>query len=100
MKAHFACYLIHAFASIDSALQSFVRLLLIRMNARFLTLLSFNYRELQELTPAALMAMKAEDMRPLIEQDFVNAVQAIRPSVSPDSLQKYSEWAEQFGVVR
>jgi SpoVK/Ycf46/Vps4 family AAA+-type ATPase len=46
------------------------------------------------------MAMKAEDMRPLIEQDFVNAVQAIRPSVSPDSLQKYSEWAEQFGVVR
>lgn len=33
-------------------------------------------------------------------QDFTYAVQSIRPSVSPDSLLHYSQWAEQFGVTR
>ena len=35
-----------------------------------------------------------------LSQDFLAAVENIRPSVSPDSLLKYTEWAEQFGVSR
>ncbi len=50
--------------------------------------------------PAALLKVKAEDVRALTEKDFAYAVQSIRPSVSPDSLQAYSKWAEQFGVNR
>ena len=55
---------------------------------------------IRELGPAALLKVKAEEVRALTEKDFAYAVQSIRPSVSPDSLTHYAEWAGQFGVNR
>jgi Vps4 C terminal oligomerisation domain len=55
---------------------------------------------IRELGPQALLHVKAEDVRPIAEKDFVSAIENIRPSVSPDSLKRYTEWAEQFGVSR
>jgi SpoVK/Ycf46/Vps4 family AAA+-type ATPase len=55
---------------------------------------------IRELGPQALLHVKAEDVRPILERDFSSAIENIRPSVSPDSLKKYAEWAEQFGVSR
>ena len=36
----------------------------------------------------------------MLIQDFLSAVENIRPSVSPDSLAKYAEWSDQFGVSK
>jgi SpoVK/Ycf46/Vps4 family AAA+-type ATPase len=36
----------------------------------------------------------------VFRQDFRNAVQNIRPSVSKDSLVTYKKWADQYGVAR
>ncbi|XP_068664519.1 ATPase family AAA domain-containing protein FIGL1 isoform X2 [Aristolochia californica] len=40
-----------------------------------------------------------EDMRPVILQDFVNALQEVRPSVSVNELGTYEEWNRQFGSL-
>lgn len=34
------------------------------------------------------------------KQDFINAIQNIRPSVSKDSLITFVKWSEQFGTTR
>jgi SpoVK/Ycf46/Vps4 family AAA+-type ATPase len=52
---------------------------------------------IRELKPDQLLLVKAEDLRVMSEKDFKAAVENIRPSVSPDSLFKYTEWVEQFG---
>lgn len=55
---------------------------------------------IRELGFAALRTVRPEDVRPLALKDFLAAVGTIRPSVSPDSLQAYVRWSEQFGVTK
>eukprot|EP00249_Psilotum_nudum_P013080 c24142_g1_i1 orf=210-2450(-) len=41
--------------------------------------------------------LKKEDMRPVMLQDFLSAVQHVKPSVSPNELGLYENWNNQFG---
>ncbi|KAH0468539.1 hypothetical protein IEQ34_003572 [Dendrobium chrysotoxum] len=43
--------------------------------------------------------LKKEDMRPVTLQDFENALQEVRPSVSFNELGTYEEWNRQFGSL-
>ncbi|GMY13090.1 ATPase family AAA domain-containing protein FIGL1 [Fagus crenata] len=43
--------------------------------------------------------LKKEDMRPVILQDFKDALQEVRPSVSLNELGTYDEWNKQFGSL-
>ncbi|KAK5802634.1 Fidgetin-like protein 1 [Gossypium arboreum] len=43
--------------------------------------------------------LKKEDMRPVTLQDFENALQEVRPSVSMNELGTYEEWNKQFGSL-
>lgn len=43
--------------------------------------------------------LKKEDMRPVMFQDFKNALQEVRPSVSQNELTIYEEWNQQFGSL-
>ncbi|KAG9446158.1 hypothetical protein H6P81_012286 [Aristolochia fimbriata] len=43
--------------------------------------------------------LKKEDMRPVTLQDFENALQEVRPSVSVNELGTYEEWNKQFGSL-
>ncbi|PKU72817.1 ATPase family AAA domain-containing protein FIGL1 isoform X2 [Dendrobium catenatum] len=46
-----------------------------------------------------LTKLKKEDMRPVTLQDFKNALQEVRPSVSFNELGTYEEWNRQFGSL-
>ncbi|KAJ6298775.1 hypothetical protein OIU76_019851 [Salix suchowensis] len=43
--------------------------------------------------------LKKEDMRPVTLKDFEDALQEVRPSVSPNELGTYDEWNKQFGSL-
>lgn len=43
--------------------------------------------------------LEKEDMRPVTLQDFENALQEVRPSVSLNELGTYDEWNKQFGSL-
>ncbi|KAJ4974059.1 hypothetical protein NE237_007233 [Protea cynaroides] len=43
--------------------------------------------------------LKKEDMRPITLQDFEDALQEVRPSVSLNELDVYEEWNKQFGSL-
>ncbi|KAK1259478.1 Katanin p60 ATPase-containing subunit A1 [Acorus gramineus] len=43
--------------------------------------------------------LKKEDMRPVTIQDFQDALQEVRPSVSPNELSTYEEWNNLFGSL-
>ncbi|KAK2992883.1 hypothetical protein RJ640_028125 [Escallonia rubra] len=43
--------------------------------------------------------LRKEDMRPVTLQDFENALQEVRPSVSPNELGTYEVWNRQFGSL-
>ncbi|KAK3036461.1 hypothetical protein RJ639_030060 [Escallonia herrerae] len=43
--------------------------------------------------------LRKEDMRPVTLQDFENALQEVRPSVSPNELGTYEGWNRQFGSL-
>ncbi|XP_020206777.1 ATPase family AAA domain-containing protein FIGL1 isoform X1 [Cajanus cajan] len=43
--------------------------------------------------------LKKEDMRPVTLKDFENALQEVRPSVSPNELGIYDQWNKQFGSL-
>lgn len=43
--------------------------------------------------------LKKEDLRPVTLQDFENALQEVRPSVSLNELGTYEEWNRQFGSL-
>ncbi|XP_015893823.4 ATPase family AAA domain-containing protein FIGL1 isoform X1 [Ziziphus jujuba] len=46
-----------------------------------------------------ITTLKKEDMRPVTLQDFVYALQEVRPSVSLNELGTYEEWNRQFGSL-
>ncbi|KAI3520681.1 hypothetical protein L1887_10131 [Cichorium endivia] len=48
---------------------------------------------------AEITKLKKEDMRPVTLQDFENALQEVRPSVSLDELGTYENWNNQFGSL-
>ena len=54
---------------------------------------------IRELGPAALLQIKADEVRSLEERDFTSAVRVARPSVSTESLAKYTEWSSQYGTL-
>ncbi|KAJ9540351.1 hypothetical protein OSB04_026857 [Centaurea solstitialis] len=43
--------------------------------------------------------LKKEDMRAVTLQDFENALQEVRPSVSPNELGSYEDWNSKFGSI-
>ncbi|KAI3520680.1 hypothetical protein L1887_10130 [Cichorium endivia] len=43
--------------------------------------------------------LKTEDMRPVTLQDFKDALKEVRPSVSPNQLDQYEQWNNQFGSL-
>ncbi|KAM0935885.1 putative microtubule-severing ATPase [Dioscorea sansibarensis] len=43
--------------------------------------------------------LQKEDMRPVTLQDFENALQEVRPSVSSNELNTYEDWNRQFGSL-
>ncbi|KAG0365875.1 hypothetical protein BGZ54_006096 [Gamsiella multidivaricata] len=45
-----------------------------------------------------LLDTPADQVRPIQYQDFVHALQTIRPSVSPQSLQSFEEWNREYGA--
>ncbi|OQD74500.1 hypothetical protein PENDEC_c010G00468 [Penicillium decumbens] len=45
----------------------------------------------------ALLHTPMDQIRPIIFKDFEASLYSIRPSVSPDGLRKYEEWAREFG---
>jgi spastin len=55
---------------------------------------------IRQVPPALLRTLRAEDVRPISEEDFGSAVGNIRPSVSPASLDAYQKWSDSFGTVR
>lgn len=55
---------------------------------------------IRELGFAALKTVKPEEVRQLAVRDFEGAVKTIRPSVSPDSLEAYVKWGDQFGASK
>jgi SpoVK/Ycf46/Vps4 family AAA+-type ATPase len=55
---------------------------------------------IREIGTAALRTIRAEEVRPMNTQDFVEALRVIRPSVSGDNLKTFAKWSEQFGVTR
>ncbi len=44
-----------------------------------------------------LLLTKTEDIRPIGMQDFLASLQTIRPSVSKQGLEKFEDWAKEFG---
>jgi SpoVK/Ycf46/Vps4 family AAA+-type ATPase len=40
-----------------------------------------------------------DEMRPISVQDFMNALQQVRPSVSESELGLYQDWNRQFGSL-
>lgn len=49
---------------------------------------------LRELGPSAIRTVKAEQLRPLILDDFTKALRAVRPSVPPSSVAEFDRWAQ------
>ncbi len=54
---------------------------------------------IRELPLDQLKTVKAEEVRPIQQQDFGSALRVIRPSVSPESLEQFRKWSDQFGVT-
>lgn len=40
-----------------------------------------------------------KEIRPITEQDFINALKRIRRSVAPQSIHAYEKWAKDYGDV-
>jgi SpoVK/Ycf46/Vps4 family AAA+-type ATPase len=55
---------------------------------------------IRDITPAQLKTVKAEEVRLININDFINALRIIRPSVSQENLKNFVKWSEQFGVTR
>ena len=44
-----------------------------------------------------VLSTPQNNIRPIHFQDFMNAIQTIRPSVSPASLKQYESWNKSYG---
>jgi SpoVK/Ycf46/Vps4 family AAA+-type ATPase len=53
---------------------------------------------IREIDASKLRSVKVEDVRPIREQDFSNALRIIRASVSKENLQAFQKWSAQFGA--
>ncbi len=52
---------------------------------------------IRELDMAGAINDTSIQARPVTQNDFLNAIEAINPSVSDDEVQKYDEWNAEFG---
>ena len=55
---------------------------------------------IRELSSEDLRTVKAEEMRQINFQDFMMALQNIRPSVSEDSLNVFTKWENDQGASK
>jgi len=53
---------------------------------------------IREISPSKIATLDANDVRPVVAQDFVKAMQAIKPSVSSNQLKQYEDWTKNFGT--
>jgi len=53
---------------------------------------------LRELDEKDLLKEATTEVRPVTRQDFLNSLQRIKPSVSPQELISYEDWHKQFAV--
>jgi spastin len=51
----------------------------------------------RELRMDELKKLSVSRIRPVSQQDFVQALRKIRPSVAPSTLEKYVQWNRTFG---
>ena len=49
---------------------------------------------LRGLDASAIRTVKAEQLRPLVLDDFVKAMRAVRPSVPPASIAEFQRWLD------
>ena len=54
---------------------------------------------IRELTPNELRTINATAIRPIQEQDYINALKVIKPSVSSHNLKQFISWGTQFGTA-
>ena len=54
---------------------------------------------IRELTPNELRTINATAIRPIQEQDYINALKVIKPSVSSHNLKQFISWGNQFGTA-
>lgn len=52
---------------------------------------------IRELDMAGAIDDESVQARPVTQSDFLEAIEAINPSVSDDEVQKYDDWNEEFG---
>ena len=52
---------------------------------------------IRELDMAGAIDDESVQARPVTQSDFLDAIEAINPSVSDDEVQKYDDWNEEFG---
>lgn len=55
---------------------------------------------IREINASQLRTVKAEDVRPIREQDFLAALKVIRPSNSKDRLHLFTQWTNRFAASR
>jgi spastin len=56
------------------------------------------YGPIRSLGMHAVKMACVEDIRPMVLNDFKDALQSIKASVSKDGLREYEKWGEQFGL--
>ena len=52
---------------------------------------------IRELDMAGAIDDTSIKARPTTQDDFLEAIEAINPSVSDDEIEKYDQWNEEFG---
>ena len=57
----------------------------------------FPIRDMTQLHRGDITRIAAEQLRPVVLNDFKRALQVIKPSVKPESVREFEVWNEQFG---
>lgn len=53
---------------------------------------------IREMSAQDLRTVSKDSLRGLIFEDFTSAIRLIRPSVSPDSLETFTQWSDSYGA--
>ena len=53
---------------------------------------------IREMDQSGLIEDPTKKVRPVTQQDFLNSIQKIKPSVTPEEVQRYEEWAKEHAT--
>lgn len=57
------------------------------------------FHSFPEIDVEQVKNVNLKEIRPIIEQDFINSLKRIRRSVAPQSIIAYEKWAMNYGDV-